>query len=217
MEYVYAVGRRWWVVVILVVLGGAGAMFSLAHTSSTFRAEAQLLVTPQPAAGGPIPSTDYIESRAQAYAVIASSAPFSAEVRAKVGGQGAFPQYQATVQNGTTVIVVSAMDLSPSGAARTAAVVADLVVARSQALDGSASRGVRLQTTIVADPVADVSPSSPNAVVVISTGLGVGWILGLAFAYVLGRRRGVAASGSPLRRYSVSSRHLGDAAPEARQ
>lgn len=190
MELLSIIGRRWWVVVLFVLLGTAGGAIALLESTPTYQADSQLLLTPVLAKdGSSVVTNEYVVARAEAYASIVSSGSSRVELlrdlQRPAGSR--YPEVFVSVVTNTTLVSVTAIDTTSTGAQQAAAAVDSLIVAKAGALDGTSSGGAELKTSVASSPIRPLTSASPDVWTVVGVGTAIGLILGLGFAYAAAR------------------------------
>lgn len=209
------IARRWWVVPIFAILGVAGGLGAISLVQPTFQSSSQVLLTPITSSGSTaaLGATDYVEARALAYASVAASTDFRAQVLKALGApaDSEYPEYSVEVESNTTLISVNAVDISAEGSQLTARIIVNLIRQQVSSLDAKAVKTAQVRSDTVSQPLVPDEPAFPDRATFIALGFLVGTVLGLAFAYALGslpvKARQQKSSSKDTRGASVSRRN----------
>jgi len=171
------------VVLAVTVLGTVGGLAAALTSNSAYTSESVLLLTPVNTATG-LPSNDYLESRAQAYAAIASSGEFLDEVRLATGGSVSddLPDVSSAVPTDTSLVRLIATADSAAGARTLAQTSGELLIGRSQVLDTGAGGTPPLSLQQVSAPQEPAQASSTSRSLLLLAGVLAGIVLGCALA-----------------------------------
>ncbi|HKT01491.1 MAG TPA: Wzz/FepE/Etk N-terminal domain-containing protein [Rugosimonospora sp.] len=188
VQYLKALRRYWWAVLLVLVLGGAGAGLVSALQTPLYRASVQLLFSPN------FPQLDiaqlnngsnYILQRTPSYAQIADSPEIAAGVIQRLGlpytTQRLVAETTATTKAGTAVLDIAVVDPSPDRARDIANAIGDAFpgyIDRLETPTGLTTSPVK--TSVVRPAVRPTAPDSPHT----TTNVGLGLIGGLGIGAV---------------------------------
>lgn len=188
-----AIGKWWWVVVALTLVGGlAGGLASLLM-APTYQSTAQLIVAyDAPAGAGSaelVQANNFAIQKVYAYQEIALSPRVLEEVIATLDLDMTVDELaqevSVSVPLNTPVMEISATAPDPQDAATLTATVVDEFSAVVTALETPSAGGlppVRIET--LEEPEVPVDPASPNVLVNIAVGLFAGFAAGIVWIAV---------------------------------
>lgn len=201
-EFMAALRRRWWVVLLCALLGLGSGWLAAKATKTTYTATTSVLVG-LPGAGtvAELQQGDiFTMSRARSYAILASSRLVLDKVAVKVnaGPSDLSTQVSAAVQPETSVINISAVDGDPAYAAKLAnATVAELATVVDEVDAGKAhgKQGGASVAIVQLSPAAQpTTPTTPATKMYMLFGLIAGLTVGLGAALVQRRPATLAPS-----------------------
>ena len=178
--------RRFWVLVLLTIVGGAaGAAYSAVKTP-TYLAQSYVVATGEP--GEATAALNF----AQAYGRIATKGPVTDRAAAALGSKDGLNRVTAQTSPDAPVIEIQA---TGSDAKRTAA-VAD-AVAKALVEYGTTSSGqTRVTLSVLAPASVPKTPTSPRPPLELAIGAGAGLLIG-ALTVLAGIGRGPAPAPQP--------------------
>lgn len=182
MQYLRALARSWFVVIITLVAGGAGGYYVYHRATPLYESAVQMVVTGT--TNGP--ATDEVTSRALAgqralaLAQIAGTAPAVKAAARAAGYPGDSPSVTATSTDSGPFITVRVVDTNAVRAQAIANAYAGILPETMQRLEGSTDTTVSV-ANLAAAPLPS-APFSPKLVKDLALGLAAGFILGIAIA-----------------------------------
>lgn len=220
-DYVRVLRRRWWLVVLAMLVGAGGAFGASLTQAPRYQSSTQLLI------GGAANESENQElvarqlaaQRAGAYSLLLPAPPAVAEVARRAGVPGAPAVVTATADGTSAYIDITVTAGSPQVAQKIAAAYGTAtpeVVAMLEQRPGTAS----VRVTVTVEAAVPTSPISPNPPRNAAIGLAIGLIVGLAGALAREALDARVRDSSEIERLtgatllgSIPKEHAGDVLP----
>lgn len=185
-----AVRKRWYIVVLFVILGSFVGFAQANGTTPSYRATAQVFVAPTGSdnVNDLVQATNYIERLAQSFADLADTPavldPVAEQLGLALDGQALTSHVSASLSTDTYIISISATADDAKLAADIAnATAGQLAVSVSELSSGGTDAALHLST--VAPAVAPGGPFEPKTKLLIAVGTVGGIFLGVCAALIL--------------------------------
>jgi tyrosine-protein kinase len=199
-DYGRALRRHHWLILVLVLLGAAGAGLAALVQTPLYRASAQVLFSPNFARSDITQLNDgsnYILQRTPSYAEIADSPQVASAVIGKLHlpypPAHLMAAVQVTTKAGTAVMDIAVVDPDPTRARDLAnAFAGELAGFVEQLETPTGGAGSPVKVSIASPAAIPASPDSPHTGTDIGLGLVAGFVIGAALAVI----RHVRALGS---------------------
>lgn len=190
-ELVSQLLKRWWVIVVSVMLGLAVALVALEITPATYETTATQLVKGKPGtgAGSDYAAAQYAEARATSYPEFIHSEPVLAGVRDVMGVEFSDERLRtllsAANRPGTPLVRITAEGSSPEEARGLADAAAEHLARFIEQIETVGGRSpVTVETAVRAALPAD--PSSPSRALYLAMGVSGGAALGVMLILLWG-------------------------------
>ena len=188
-DYVRTLGKRWRIVVLMALLGIAGAVAATLLTTPTYQAKTQLFVstTTGSSVSDAVAGSSFAQQRVKSYAEIIDSPrvlnTVVNDLNLDVSATELASRVKATVPLGTTLINVSVEDTNAEQAAKIADAVSAQFARYVGQIETPTADGTSLVKVSVVRP-AEVpgTPISPRTKLNLALGLIVGLALGIGLA-----------------------------------
>jgi succinoglycan biosynthesis transport protein ExoP len=181
VQYLRALSRSWYLVVVALIAGGAGGYIVYHETTPLYRSSVRMVVS----GGAPGQSTDEVTARvlasqrAEALAQIASTPPAVNAAKSAAGYPSDFPSVSATADGNSPFVNVTVSDRSKTRAQAVANSFASVLPQVLQQLEGVRTT---LTLTNLADAPLPGKPYTPKFKREVGLGLAAGLVLGLLLA-----------------------------------
>lgn len=188
--YLGAIRKSWWIVVLFVVIGGAGAGVLAYRKSPVYAAYVSFYVaTPNTTSSTAYSTDQYAQARATSYARLLSSDRLAKIIVAGTPSLGMTEQavaseISASAQLNTVVVDTMVQDTSPARALKIATAIGDLFPTMAEQLDNAPGAPATVRVAVVSGPKVTSAPVAPRKKLDIAAGLGIGLLLGLIAAVV---------------------------------
>jgi polysaccharide biosynthesis transport protein len=182
MQYLRALARSWFVVIITLIAGGAGGYYVYHRATPLYESSVRMVVTGN--SSGPV--TDEVTARslagqrALALSQIAGTAPAIKAAARAAGYPADSPSVTATSPDDGPFVSVRVVDTSAVRAQAIANAYAGILPETLETLEGSTDTTVKVANLAPAGRPA--APFSPKLVNDLALGLAAGFILGIAIA-----------------------------------
>jgi len=189
VDYLKSVLRRWYVVLLLGVLGATGAYAYAASLPSLYRATSSVFVSSPrgETTNELVQGFTFTEKLVQSYAQLATMPavldPVIEELGLATTPAALASQVTASTPLNTVIVEVTVVNRSPEQAAQIANAITASLATKGQDLAPAGPEGapsVSLETVSTAQP--PTRPFSPNTSLIVVTGLLLGLALGVAYA-----------------------------------
>lgn len=182
IQYVRALARSWFIVLITLVAGGVGGYYVYHSETPQYQSSVHLVVS----GAGPGRATDEVTARvlanqrAQALAQVAPTAPAVKAAATKAGYPSAAPSVSASAGQEGPFLTVNVVDTSAARAQAIANSFAATLPATLAALEGRSDTPINVRNLAPASAAGD--PISPKLLNDLALGLAAGLVLGVALA-----------------------------------
>jgi len=177
MQYLRALGRSWFIVLIALIAGGAGGYYVYHRATPMYRSCVQLVVS---GSGDEVTSRVLATQRAQAVAQLAPKQPAVRAAATSAGFPNSLPSVSASGSSDNPFVNVCVQDTVPSRAQAIANSFAGVLPRVMTQLLGQTDTPVKI--TNVANASLPGSPYSPDKKKDIGLGLAAGLVLGIFIA-----------------------------------
>jgi len=176
--------RRAWIVVLCACLAGVLAQFAFPHRAVTYTASAVLLVNPGANASSPGSAQEAANLAATYAGLIPTDDAIVRSVVTATGlaSSGVGHDLAVTVQNGTSLLVVSFTSTSPAVALRGAN-----AIARAISAPHPVTSAIAVGTLVVTKQATSAVRHSTNSSFILGLGVALGALLGVILAVALER------------------------------
>lgn len=215
IDYLVAVWRSRFVIVLLTVLGLGAGLLVATNTTPTYQARSAVLLTPSPGVSNDELGEvgNYMNYQIHSYAELVNSRvvldPVLEDVDLPYGVDWLAAQVDAQVPVNTSIIDISVDDTDPARAARLANAVAKHLETAVEAAAPEPSEGAStLELQTVADATTPQNPIAPRTPLYAAGGAGMGFFLAVLFGlarFALLRSRQVAGPSSSGRRAAAEA------------
>lgn len=182
MQYLRALARSWFVVIITLIAGGAGGYYVYHRTTPLYESSVRMIVSGHPTGQNQdeVTARSLASQRALALAQVAGTAP-AIKAAAKAAGYPAdLPSVNATSSDSGPFISLRVVDTNAGRAQAIANAFAGTLPTTLQNLEGSTDTA--LQVANLAPAGLPAAPFSPKLAKDLALGLVAGFILGIAIA-----------------------------------
>jgi receptor protein-tyrosine kinase len=182
IQYLRALARSWFIVIITLLAGGAGGYFVYHEATPLYRSSVRMIVSGD--GGGQ--STDEVTARilatqrALALSQVAGTAPAIKAAAAAAGYPGSAPAVSSASDDQGPFLTVTVVDTNAARAQAIADAYARILPATLVALEGRADTAISVANLAPASLPA--APYSPKLIPDLGLGLAAGLILGIAIA-----------------------------------
>ncbi|MBF0688969.1 MAG: polysaccharide biosynthesis tyrosine autokinase [Cellulomonas sp.] len=191
-EYLLALRKRWFVIAVLAVVGGALAWAYAQSITPAYRASASVFasVTEAESAGELVQGSTFVQNSVTSFARLASMPavldPVIDELDLDTTAKDLSKRVTADNPLNTVVLEISTTDPDPQVAATISNAVARQLAVTVQSLSPRTQAGESaIQLTMVAPAVAPAVPFQPNTRFLTASGAAAGAVLGVALALLL--------------------------------
>ncbi len=182
VQYLRALGRSWFIVIITLVAGGAGGYFVYHRATPLYQASVRLIVSGAPggATADEITARVLATQRALAFAQVASTAPAVKAAAQAAGYPNDFPSVSSASDDKGPFLTVTVTDTRAVRAQAIANAFEGILVPTLHALEGGTNTPVTVSN--LAPAGLPTEPSSPKLLNDLALGLAAGFVLGIAIA-----------------------------------
>ena len=184
-DYFRLLRRRWWIVALCVVLGGAGSYLATERETKVYGSSLTFFLSD--GAGRPVSTlvAQSAQTRFTSYITLTSSAPVVRQVEAEAGGGVPILGVFAAGIPNTIFMTVSVKSTSPAQAQRLAVAYGRVFPTYVTQFERAGANGDGTTLRLLEPPSTSLTPLSPNMKKNVLIGLVLGLVLGLATALLL--------------------------------
>jgi capsular exopolysaccharide synthesis family protein len=188
-SYLRAVRRRWWLVLIVIVLGAVGGVVQNIRATPLYASHLTFYVsTPASTNGNALESDQFAQHRTATYVELLSSEKLADRVIADADlpltRHQVMGEISGTAKVNTVLLVATVRDPIPARSLKIANAVASLFPAMIDELDNTTTKTSTVRLSVVSGPTLLHSPVSPRKKLNIGVGLLIGLLVGLVLAVV---------------------------------
>ncbi|HZC74166.1 MAG TPA: polysaccharide biosynthesis tyrosine autokinase [Jatrophihabitans sp.] len=186
-RYLAALRKSWWIVIIAVLAGGAGAYLWSARMTKIYAAHVDFYVSTHLTDVQSVSGVDqFAQSRATTYAELASSDRLAGMVRQSTGlamsPRAIAHEVSGTAHLSTVIVTTTVRDPSPRRALTIASALTRQFPAMVDALDNPMSPDAEVHLEVVSGPIVGSAPVSPRTNLNVALGIALGLAAGIALA-----------------------------------